>query len=134
MPVIEAIPLQMIQLFTNLISNALKFGKKNEPLEINIHAAVVLKEELAMRKIAGNAVYYKIEVRDNGIGFEQENADKIFTIFQRLHGRAEYDGTGIGLAICKKIVQNHYGAIYADAAVNAGACFTIFLPETQVNK
>ncbi len=72
--------------------------------------------------------YHMIEVRDNGIGFEQEYAAKIFAIFQRLHGRSEYEGTGIGLAICKKIVEHHGGVIYAQGELEKGALFTIILP------
>ena len=76
-------------------------------------------------------VYYKIIVADQGIGFEQEYALRIFQIFQRLHGKAEYPGSGIGLAICKKIVDNHKGIIYAEGASGKGANFYIILPENQ---
>jgi light-regulated signal transduction histidine kinase (bacteriophytochrome) len=73
--------------------------------------------------------YYHLVFTDNGIGFENEFAGKIFTIFHRLHGRSEYEGSGIGLAICKKIVEHHGGVIYAKGAPGAGATFTIILPE-----
>jgi len=72
--------------------------------------------------------YLQIEISDNGIGFDNKYANKIFTIFQRLHGKSEYDGTGIGLAICKKIVENHGGTIFANGSLNQGATFTIIIP------
>jgi light-regulated signal transduction histidine kinase (bacteriophytochrome) len=72
--------------------------------------------------------YHKIEISDNGIGFENEFAGKIFAIFQRLHGRSEYEGSGIGLAICKKIVEHHGGIIYAKGVPDTGATFTLILP------
>ena len=75
--------------------------------------------------------YWKIIFSDNGIGFEQQYADRIFELFQRLHSRFEYEGTGIGLAICKKIVQNHKGFIYADGKPGQGATFAIYLPSTR---
>ena len=75
--------------------------------------------------------YWKIIFSDNGIGFEQQYADKIFELFQRLHSRFEYEGTGIGLAICKKIVQNHKGFIYANGQPGLGASFVIYLPSTR---
>ena len=72
--------------------------------------------------------FYQFDFKDNGIGFEQDYAEKIFLLFNRLHGKTEYAGTGIGLAICKKIVENHQGYIFAEAEANEGANFTIFLP------
>jgi len=79
----------------------------------------------------GTNGYYNIEVRDNGIGFKQEYADQIFNIFQRLHGKSEYSGTGIGLAMCKKIAQNHQGDIYATGSTEDGAVFNVILPVGQ---
>ncbi len=131
LPVIEAIALQMGQLFTNLLSNALKFGIKDSQLKITVTANMLSKDELKENGINSDTIFYKIEFKDNGIGFDQENAEKIFTIFQRLHGRAEYEGTGIGLAMCKKIVQNHHGFIMAQSSLNNGAAFTIILPQKQ---
>ncbi len=130
LPVIEAIPLQMSQLFTNLISNSLKFASKERNLELNITCAIVTKEEVKQHKeLNEEKTHYKIECRDNGIGFEQENAHQIFTIFQRLHGKTDYEGTGIGLALCKRIVLNHQGIIYANSQPDEGATFTVILPE-----
>ena len=76
-------------------------------------------------------VYCIIDIEDNGIGFEQSNAERIFTIFQRLHGRSEYSGSGVGLAICKKIVDNHQGTIFARGEAGKGANFTVALPLKQ---
>ena len=132
LPVVEAIPLQMAQLFTNLISNALKFNNKNQQLKISVKAHILSKEDFAKYEgFAEQIKYYVIEFKDNGIGFDQENAEQIFTIFQRLHGKAEYEGTGIGLAMCKKIIQNHHGFISAKSSEGKGATFTIIIPQTQ---
>lgn len=132
LPVIEAIPLQMNQLFSNLISNALKFNIPGKPPEIKISASILNKEELEeYPRLDKNANYYKIEVQDNGIGFSQHYAGQIFNIFQRLHGKKEYEGTGIGLSICQKIVENHHGEIYATSEVSKGSTFTIILPVKQ---
>lgn len=132
LPVIEAIPVQMNQLFTNLISNALKFSSNERQLEIKITAKQLSPEEVRQYKeLQENKVHYVIEYKDNGIGFSQEYAKQIFTIFQRLHGRSVYEGTGIGLAICKKILSNHHGAIYANSRLDEGALFVVILPESQ---
>jgi hypothetical protein len=130
LPVVEALPQQMSQLFSNLISNAIKFAKQGVTPEIVISSHKMNEEEIIASSLpAGNAPYYKIEVRDNGIGFGQEHAEKIFNIFQRLHGKTEYKGTGIGLAMCKKIAVNHNGAISASSSQGNGSVFTIVLPE-----
>lgn len=115
LPTIQAIPLQMNQLFGNLLSNALKFTRPDVPALISIHG-----------KREDND--YHIEIRDNGIGFDQQNAEQIFHIFQRLHRKTEYSGTGIGLSICKKIVENHGGNIRADSRAGEGTTFHIYLP------
>jgi PAS domain S-box-containing protein len=115
LPVIDAIPLQMVQLFGNLLSNALKYIKPGVAPVITITATA-----------EGNN--YHIQFRDNGIGFEQQYAGQIFSIFQRLHRKAQYSGTGIGLALCKKIVENHRGQIFATGAPGEGANFHIILP------
>jgi len=128
-PVIEAIPSQINQLFTNLISNALKFSKKNIAPVILISSKILSKEELKEHPtLIQDIAYCEISVKDNGIGFEQQFANQIFLIFHRLHGRNEFAGTGIGLALCKKIAINHNGEIYADSNETDGALFRILLP------
>ncbi len=131
LPVIEAIPLQMSQLFGNLISNSLKYVRPGIAPVISISGTLLPAGKVNFAYSDEKAAYYRLEFRDNGIGFGQEYADKIFQIFQRLHGKTEYSGTGIGLAICKKIVQNHHGHIEASATQGSGAVFTIYLPEKQ---
>lgn len=118
LPVVEANPLQMNQLFSNLISNALKFSKGNQEVIIDIEALYLPAQG-----------QYSITITDNGIGFNQEHADQIFSIFQRLHGKTQYSGTGIGLAMCKKIARNHNGDIMAKSTPGQGAAFTITLPD-----
>ena len=132
LPVINAIPLQMAQLFNNLFSNALKFSNSSRPPVITITGTLITDEEkAAFRLQQGDKDYHYLVFKDNGIGFRQEHAEQIFNIFQRLHGRTEYSGTGIGLALCKKIVENHHGQIWATSAKENGAVFHILLPERQ---
>jgi PAS domain S-box-containing protein len=128
LPTITAIPVQMSQLFTNLVSNALKFARKDEKLCLTVTSSVLTEEEVRSYPLRNASEYCKIEFTDNGIGFNQDNAVQIFDIFQRLHGRNEYAGTGIGLAMCKKIVENHGGYIYASSKLNEGSTFTVILP------
>lgn len=133
LPEIEAIPMQMNQLFTNLLSNSLKFSRENVKPVVTITASRVSQEEISEYTMLNPEVsYYIIQVTDNGIGFEQKNAEKIFNIFQRLHNKTEYAGTGIGLALCKKIVLNHHGDIYATSTPQKGSVFNIILPEKQI--
>lgn len=130
LPVIEAIPLQMSQLFGNLLSNSLKYSKPDVTLTISLTGALLTKDEAAVYKMLDQTKsYYKIKFSDNGIGIREEQIDRIFNIFQRLHGQKEYAGTGIGLSICKKIVQNHHGDITATSTEGAGTTFTIILPD-----
>lgn len=131
MPEISAIPFQLRQLFSNLISNALKFSKADLPAIIRITSRVVNGNKIENEKIFADQKYLHIMVADNGIGFSQEYASKIFEVFQRLHGKGEYEGTGIGLAICTKIAENHNAIIRATSEVNEGATFHIYFPMVQ---
>jgi light-regulated signal transduction histidine kinase (bacteriophytochrome) len=109
----------MRQLFQNLIGNALKFHKEGESPVIRIQGRPPNDASLPRLEIT---------IADNGIGFDQKYADRIFVIFQRLHGRSQYEGTGVGLAVCKKIVERHGGVITAESKPGEGATFTILLP------
>lgn len=130
LPVIEGDPLQYRHLFRELLENAMRFGRKDRRLEINISASPISgKEKMAFGLPAGTE-YFKIVCKDNGIGFRQEYAEKIFRPFVRLHGKSEFPGNGIGLALCRSIVDNHRGVIYAESEENEGARFTILLPQT----
>ncbi|HKX85920.1 MAG TPA: ATP-binding protein [Flavobacterium sp.] len=128
LPSLNAIPFQMQQLFTNLIHNSLKYKKENDTPIILIKVDKTTAEKEPILNIQTKDKYYKITFEDNGIGFEQEYAQKIFALFSRLHGKTDYDGTGIGLAICKKIVENHKGYIFGEGKPNIGATFIIYLP------
>ncbi|HEX8333889.1 MAG TPA: PAS domain-containing protein [Segetibacter sp.] len=132
LPTVEAIPLQMNQLFFNLIGNALKFTKRNVAPVINITAKDLEEERKATFKaLDANKTYCEISITDNGIGFNQEYADKIFTIFQKLNEKSMYGGYGIGLALCRKIVDNHSGIIYAEGNPTEGATFVFVIPYNQ---
>jgi PAS domain S-box-containing protein len=128
LPVARIIPSQMRQLFQNLISNSLKFVAAGRNPEIRITQAPVKHMDLVNYNLSTARQYIRVDVADNGIGFDNAYASKIFTIFQRLHGKAEYEGTGIGLAICKKIVENHEGVIFAEGKPGEGSVFSIILP------
>jgi PAS domain S-box-containing protein len=119
LPIISADPTQMRQLFQNLIGNALKFHKPGE------------KPLVQVRSVSNTDSGYRIVVEDNGIGFEEKYLERIFAPFQRLHGRSEYEGTGMGLAICKKIVERHGGSITATSTPGKGSLFIIDLPARQ---
>jgi PAS domain S-box-containing protein len=123
------IPSQIRQLFQNLISNAVKFSKPGVPPVVRLSAQPADSNELKMHAEAQiNTHYCKITVADNGIGFDEQYSQKVFILFERLHTRNEYEGTGIGLAICKKIVENHNGYISVHSKEGEGTVFTIFLP------
>ena len=128
LPVLNVIPFQVQQLFNNLLNNALKFSKSNEPPHIVIHAEIVDAKAVPQPYPNHAKKYCHISMKDNGIGFEPIYEKKIFEVFQRLHARNEYGGTGIGLAICKKIVENHNGVLTAEGQPNEGATFNIYLP------
>jgi PAS domain S-box-containing protein len=133
LPVVEASEQQMNQLFYNLISNALKFKKEDKAPEITITASIITKEELEQHtELHPGLTYFHIKVIDNGIGFNSKYARHIFEIFKRLHTRNRYEGTGIGLALCRKIVRNHRGSIHADSQEGVGSTFHIMLPVKQI--
>ena len=119
MPTVDADSTQMYQLFQNLVGNALKFHRPDTPPEVRVKAG----------KPSNGMV--RIEVSDNGIGFDEQYLDRIFQPFQRLHSRAEYDGSGIGLAICRKIAERHGGSITAHSNPGEGATFVVTLPTTH---
>ena len=132
LPVIEAISLQLNQLFFNLIANSLKFSRADVSPVITITSGLLTPAQVAAHKeLSARLSYCEISFKDNGIGFKQEYAEQIFMIFHRLHGREQYSGTGIGLALCRKIVLNHNGAIAVVAHENDGALFRIILPLKQ---
>jgi signal transduction histidine kinase len=118
----------MHQLFYNLLNNALKFSEDGIVPVIRIECRRLTREEVKPMKAESIAGYYEISVIDNGIGFDEIYAEKIFTIFKRLHSRDTYHGTGIGLSICRKVVHNHGGEIYARSGSGRGATFIIQLP------
>lgn len=128
MPVISGIYNQLIQLFTNLIENSIKYCKPDVQPVINISCALIHGSVIPSPMAQKTIEYFQIEVKDNGIGFEQDYEQKIFEIFQRLHPRHQFSGTGIGLAICKKITQNHNGIIVAQGIPNKGATFRLYFP------
>lgn len=126
LPVVSGNYIQLTQLFANLISNALKFSRTNPMISIN--ASLVEKCELPHECNSRAEKFHRIDFEDNGIGFEEQYSKIIFSLFQRLHGRHEYTGTGIGLAICKRIVEAHKGCITATGRPGLGATFTVYLP------
>jgi len=130
LPTIDADPTQMRQLLQNLISNALKFRKEEEPPVVRLTAAVtpVRESDLADRIDVDCTQICQLTIEDNGIGFDQKYADRIFTPFKRLHGRSEYEGTGMGLAICRRIVERHGGNISVSSIPGDGTTFTVVLP------
>ena len=130
LPALNAVPVQMHQLFLNLIGNSLKYSKPDVAPHIKISAEKVTINEIT-GQVEQNGEFWKIAISDNGIGFEQQYENKIFEVFQRLHGKTEYEGTGIGLAICKKIVQTHNGTISATGQPGIGSTFTFFLSDNN---
>jgi PAS domain S-box-containing protein len=131
LPMIKGHRRQIQQLFQNLITNAVKFRKPDVIPQIHISWSVVRGEDISSLNLHQELkyeLYNLIKISDNGIGFEQEHADKIFQMFQRLHGKQEYEGTGIGLAIVRKVVENHKGFIIAESEPGKGATFKVYLP------
>jgi light-regulated signal transduction histidine kinase (bacteriophytochrome) len=129
LPTIEAIPLQMTQLFYNLLNNSLKFSsaERQPVIKISCGRLGAGKKEFPLN----NTPYYEIIFSDNGIGFNQEYVEQIFGLFKRLNDKQFYPGSGIGLALCKKVVDNHHGTISATGKEGEGATFVICLPEKQ---
>jgi signal transduction histidine kinase len=125
---VNGIFFQLEQLLGNLILNSIKYRTPNLPPVIEIIAEIVSREEIPLEFVKLSRFYHKISVSDNGIGFDNAYVNKIFEVFQRLHPNTEYTGTGIGLAICKKIVENHRGHIHAQSILGKGSIFTIYLP------
>ena len=124
----KVIPFQFVQLMENLIHNAIKFAQVEVPLQINIRSRFVDGSEIKIEKLSKQFNYNHISFQDNGIGFEPQHNEKIFGVFQKLHGRDLYEGTGIGLAIVKKIVENHNGYINAEGEPLKGVTFNIYIP------
>lgn len=131
LPVIDADPMQMRQLLQNLIGNALKYRRMDEAPEVKLSAELLNGLPSKGEAQQEQDCLCQIVVEDNGIGFDEKHVDRIFGIFQRLHGRNEYEGTGVGLAICRKIAERHNGKITAKSEVNKGSTFTVTLPTTQ---
>lgn len=128
LPTLKVVPHQISQLFSNMIINSIKYRKQEIDPRIKIDAQLVSNDHFKHIDPASPEKYWKIAIRDNGIGFDQEYAGKIFELFQRLHGMSAYEGAGIGLAICKKIVMNHQGFVEAEGQPGVGATFNIYLP------
>jgi len=131
LPVVPGNTLQLHQLFSNLINNALKFCDRKPSLQIT--CSIASNDEARWQGLAYETLSYaKIQFIDNGVGFDPKYSDKVFALFQRLHQDKKYEGTGIGLALCKKIVTNHHGSIGVDSTPGVGTTFTIFLPVKPV--
>jgi PAS domain S-box-containing protein len=128
LPTLMAIPLQINQLFTNLIGNAIKYRRSGVDPAIEISAEKMAGKDIIFEGRDPDLQYWKIDIRDNGIGFDHIHEIQIFELFQRLHSRQEYAGTGIGLAICKKILRNHKGFISATGEMGSGAVFSMYFP------
>jgi PAS domain S-box-containing protein len=126
----DIIPFQFRQVMHNLIGNSLKFSNQGNPPNIQIKSEIADGMDFENENLTPGKKYCHISFSDNGIGFEQKYSEKIFEVFQRLHGKNEYDGTGIGLSIVKKIIENHHGLIMAKGELNKGATFDIYIPAT----
>ncbi|MGB5963711.1 MAG: response regulator [Coleofasciculaceae cyanobacterium] len=130
LPTIDADPVQMRQLLQNLISNALKFYHGTEPQAIKVYSQNLESEEIPTTD-SSTIEWFQLIVEDNGIGFDEKYLDRIFNVFQRLHTRSEYEGTGMGLAICRKIAERHGGSITGKSTLGQGAKFIVTLPKQQ---
>ena len=144
LPMIDADPTQMRQLLQNLIGNALKFQAPNSKPAVKITANILSERPAvngaqvmtAKRSTQADAVesekYCELIVQDNGIGFEEKYSERIFVVFQRLHGREEYEGTGVGLAVCRRIAARHWGTITVRSTLGEGSAFSVVLPLRQI--
>jgi PAS domain S-box-containing protein len=128
LPAVRGIEIQLIQVFENLISNAIKFQKPGVTPEVDITGSIVDGSNVECNTVDPERKYVCIEVKDNGIGFDERYLPKIFQMFQRLHGVSEYPGTGMGLAICKKIIETHGGCLLATSHPGKGATFLCYFP------
>ncbi|MGF7216256.1 PAS domain S-box-containing protein [Spirosoma lacussanchae] len=133
LPVILGDALQLSQLFQNLLSNAIKFGRPGVTPHVVISSHLVQAGELpsSIKPTRLASAYHRVEVADNGIGFDEKYTDRIFQVFQRLHGKNEFAGTGVGLAICEKVAVNHGGGITASSQSGQGATFAVYLPVSE---
>jgi len=129
LPVICVVPVLMRQVFYNLINNALKFRKNSVNPVIKINAERIKESDNRFPMLLDNYTYYKIAISDNGIGFDPQYTKDIFIVFKRLNNYHEFKGSGVGLSICKKIVENHNGFILAESRIDEGSTFTLVLPE-----
>jgi signal transduction histidine kinase len=128
LPILYLIPFQFKQLFTNLLANSIKFARAGVPPHIKIKSVLVDGRTIDKATASNEKKYWHISISDNGTGFDPKFNDQIFGLFQRLHGRKDYEGTGIGLAIAKKVVENHSGFIMAEGRENDGATIHCYLP------
>ncbi len=131
LPTVDADPLQMRQLLQNLISNSLKFQVPDATPTVKIQARMVKRPFSCAKNPTPDDEMVELKLQDNGIGFDERYLDKIFAVFQRLHGRSEYEGTGVGLAVCRRITDRHGGTITAKSKPGEGATFTVTLPARQ---
>ena len=129
LPTLKVIPFQIQQMFINLLGNSVKYSKANVPPEIHIDYRKISLQQIGQLVLPAKKDFHKFTFSDNGIGFSEEYSQRIFELFSRLHNKDEIAGTGIGLAICKKIVENHKGYILAKGKPGEGAVFEIYLPE-----
>lgn len=130
LPIVTGHRRQLQQLFENLLGNALKYSNPNAPVQIEITSRMMRGSEapLPLGLQEKERQYHQIEVKDHGIGFEQEDAERIFNVFTRLHGNAEFKGSGVGLSIVRKVAENHHGYVWANSAPGEGAIFSVLLP------
>ncbi len=132
-PQVKGDAMQLEQLWQNLLSNALKFSSKDtngqtQIPRIQINAQLLTAEQLPEELAGKKRDYYELSIQDNGVGFEAKYADRIFGVFQRLHSKSEFKGSGVGLSICQKVVHNHGGIITAESVLGKGALFKVYLP------